>query len=150
MSEQYSLRKIGELIKTRRIKATHDMIVYLFQLWLEKHGIPLSKMKILEEFKGLAPDIIVFRDDSKISAVWEIIEPDPDWNIEVESIKTKLERMLVRPYIYVYKPKIVVLTNGTRLIIYDSKGNIIDDINDLSIINAEKEEEIERMLLEIH
>jgi len=146
MSEDYSLKKIGDLIKSKKVKATHDMIVYLFQLWLEKHGISLKDMKILEEYMGLAPDILVFNNNG-ISTVWEIIEPDPDWDINVETIRTKLERMLVRPYLYVYKPRIVVLTNGTRFIIYDSKGNVIEDIADLSLIDSEKEKEIEHVLL---
>ncbi len=147
MSNEYSLKKIGELVKYKKIKASHDMIVYLFQLWLERHGVSIKKMKILEEFKGLAPDIIVFKDNSNISVIWEIIEPDPEWDISIESIKTKLERMLIRPYIHVYKPKIVVLTNGTRMIIYDSKGNQIKEVTDLSLIDSEKEKEIEEILL---
>lgn len=148
MSKEYSLRKIGNLIKSREVKATHDMIVYLFQLWLEKHGVSLKDMKILEEYMGLAPDIIVFANtSSNILSVWEIIEPDPNWNIDVKTIRTRLESMLIRPYIYVYKPKIVVLTNGTRFIIYDSKGNVIEDIADLSLIDNEKEKKIEQLLL---
>ncbi len=146
MSEEYSLKRIGELIKSKKVRATHDMIVYLFQLWLEKHGVPLKKMKILEEYMGLAPDILVFNNNN-IFTVWEIIEPDPEWDINVEAIRTKLERMLVRPYIYVYKPRFVVLTNGTRFIIYDSNGNVVSDIADLSSIDNEKEKEIEEILL---
>lgn len=145
MPENYNLAKIGNLVKNEK-KQSHDMIVYLFQLWLEKKGINSSNLIILEEYKGLTPDIIVHNNE-EVQIVFEIIEPDPSWDIDQKEVRQKLERMLIRAYSYVYKPKIIVLSNGIKMLIYDQNCNIIEKIDDLSQITNEKEKYIEKLLL---
>ncbi|MCD6491274.1 MAG: hypothetical protein J7K59_03155, partial [Candidatus Korarchaeota archaeon] len=104
LTEEYTLSRIGSLLKEGKVKKRHDMIVYLFQVWLEKHGLKKEKMKILEEYKGIRPDIIVFKEDNSL-IVWEIIEPgDPNYDILNPEIRKKLENLLIRIYRHILKP----------------------------------------------
>ncbi|MHA1664659.1 MAG: hypothetical protein ACTSVW_02365 [Candidatus Njordarchaeales archaeon] len=132
LTEEYTLSRIGSLLREGKVKKRHDMIVYLFQVWLEKHGVKKEKMKILEEYKGIRPDIIVFKEDNSL-IVWEIIEPgDPNYDILNPEIRKKLENLLIRIYRHILKPKFIILTDGLSMIIYNSDGQIIKILDDLS------------------
>lgn len=145
MSE-FSLARIGLLVKEGDVKKTHNMIVYLFQLWLEREGVGRENMKIMEEYRGLSPDIIVYS-ESDIISVWEIIEPDQEWDLLAQEVRRKLENIVLRAYAYVYKPRAIVLTNGIQFYIYDKMLNPIREILDLSKINKNDEEELKHYLI---
>jgi len=147
MENEYNLSRIGKLLRENKVRKTHDMIVYLFQLWLEKKGVPLKNMIILDEYKGLSPDIIVFNNNKVVSSVWEIIEPDPQWDINNETVREKLEKMLIRAYARVYSPRVIVLSDGMSMFIYDSSGKLLYRISDLSKIDRKKEKQIEEIIL---
>jgi len=145
MESNYTLAKIGLLIKEGKIRKTHDMIVYLFQLWLERKGISKENLIVLEEYKGLTPDIIVHINNNVLS-VWEIIEPDPTWSLSDQTVRKKVETMLIKAYAFVYHPKAIILSDGMRMYIYDGNGKLISEINDISEINVKKEKEIEQIV----
>jgi len=151
-SEEYSLRKIASLLESGKYKKTHDMIVYLFQVWLEKMGIPKEKMIIRDsvsvKFKGknetLEVDLAI-RKNNELPILFEIVEPDPNWSLDDPNTLRKIELMLIRIFAYLLKPKRIFLTDGKILLIYDEKGSLIDRIN-LMTIDGKKEEELRSLI----
>ncbi|MHA1616038.1 MAG: hypothetical protein ACTSX9_01870 [Candidatus Njordarchaeales archaeon] len=141
-----SLKKIGELV-SREGKKSHDMIVVMFKMWLVSKGVLEEKIKVQEEILEVLPDIVVLCNDKKIESVWEIIEPEEEWNLRKEEVKKKLERLVVRTYLYLLKPSHVILTDGRSFIVYDSNSSIVMEINDLCSVNDSIEKKIEELLI---
>ncbi len=151
-NEEYTLKRIAELLESGKYKKTHDMIVYLFQIWLEKMGIPREKMiirdniniKFRDEEETLEVDLAI-KKNNELPILFEIIEPDPNWSLENPDILKRVELMLIKVFAYLLKPKRIFLTDGKLFLVYDEKGSLIERLN-LMTIDSKKEEELRNLI----
>ena len=138
---EYSLRRIAEIVVKEKRK--HDFIVALFQLYLEHCGIPKSHLIIMEEYKGLNPDIVWIHNGYAV-LIFEIM--DPSANIRDPSIRRRYETLLVLPYIKVIRPWYVVLTDGISMYIYNYEFKLVYQNDNLLEITPEEEKRIKKLL----
>ena len=136
-----TLRKIARIVKQEHKK--HDYIVALFQMYLERLGVPRNSLLIMEEYKGLQPDIVWVHNGFPV-IVFEIM--DPDANIRDPSVRKRFENMLIWPYIQILRPWYTVLSDGVSMYIYDYKFDLVYFIEDLEKIDQNEEHRIRKML----
>ncbi len=136
-----SLRRIARIVREERRK--HDYIVALFQMYLERAGVPRSSLLVMEEYKGLQPDIVWIHNGFPV-VVFEVM--DPDANIRDPAVRRRFESLLILPYIQVLRPWYVVLTDGISLFIYDYQFTLVYSVEDLESIGSEEEHKIRKIL----
>jgi len=140
-----SLKKIGYLVNEGR--KSHDFIVVMFKMWLTNNGVSEEKIMIQREMRGIQPDIVVLGEEGRIKSVWEIIEPDQNWNLRNKDVRKKLEVLIVKAYNHILAPEVSVLTDGISMLIYDQRGAVLTEINDLSKVEDDLEEKIKEIVL---
>jgi len=137
----YSLKRIAEIVV--REKRKHDYIVALFQLYLQKLGVPRENILVMQEYKGLQPDLVWIHNGFAV-LVFEVM--DPDVNIRDPGIRKRFESLIVLPYIQYIRPWYVVLTDGVSLYIYDYQFRLIYQKDNLMSITPEEEKQIRKIL----
>jgi len=137
----YSLRRIAEIVMNERRK--HDYIVALFQLYLENSGVPKENILVMQEYRGLQPDLIWIHNGFAV-IVFEIM--DPDVNIRDPNIRQRFERLLIYPYIQFIRPWYVVLTDGLAMYIYDYQFRLVYQNDNMAQLSHEEEKKIRKML----
>jgi len=140
-TQSFSLRRIAEIVKNDRKK--HDFIVAMFQMYLEHCGIPKENLLIMQEYKGLQPDIVWIHNGYAV-LVFEVM--DPDVNIRDGSVRKRFEHMLILPYIKVIRPWYVILTDGIAMYIYNYEFKLVYSIDDLERITSEEEKKVRQLL----
>ena len=139
--QSFSLRRIAEIVKKEKRK--HDFIVAMFQMYLEHCGIPKENLLIMQEYKGLQPDIVWIHNNYAV-LVFEVM--DPDVNIKDENVRKRFEHMLILPYIKVIRPWYVILTDGISMYIYNYEFKLVYSVDDLEKISPEEEKKIRELL----
>ncbi|MGQ4891108.1 MAG: hypothetical protein ACP6IP_01330 [Candidatus Njordarchaeia archaeon] len=146
-----TIRDIGRTLRDRRdLKASHGIIIYLIEKYLESLGLIKDKdFRVEENINDLELDIITIDGRGRINTVWEVIEPDPVYNINNDEFLTKIERLLIRTYSIILKPKYIILTDGKVLYVYDNKGIRLQalSLEDLADADDEFEEKIRKIIL---
>lgn len=144
-----SIRDIGLTLKNRRdLKATHGIIIYLIEKYLESNGLSKGKDFRVEEYiNDLELDIVTIDGTGKISTVWEVLEPDPVYNVENQEFLNKIENLLIRTYSIILKPRYIILTDGKTLFVYDSSGKRVTELSTYDI--SEVDDEFEKKFREI-
>ena len=146
-----TIRDIGRTLRERSdLKASHGVIIYLIEKYLESLGLVKDKdFRVEENINDLELDIITIDGQGRISTVWEVIEPDPIYNIDNNEFLTKIEKLLIRTYSIILKPKYIILTDGKVFYIYDKKGNRLQSLSldDLTAADDEFEEKIRKIIL---
>jgi len=136
-----TLRRIAQIVK--REKRKHDFVVALFQMYLEGAGVPRSSLLVMEEYKGLQPDIVWVHNGFPV-VVFEVM--DPDVNIRDPSVRKRFENLLILHYVRILRPWYVVLTDGISLYIYDYQFALVYAVEDLESISSEEEHRIRKIL----
>ena len=139
--DNYSLKKIAEIVKNEKRK--HDYIVALFQLYLENLGVPKESIVVMQEYRGLQPDLVWVHNGYAV-IVFEIM--DPDVNIRDPNVRQRFERLVIYPYIQFIRPWYVVLTDGISMYIYDYQFNLVYQRDSLLDLTPEEEKSIRKML----
>ncbi len=137
----YSLKKIAEIVYSEKRK--HDYIVALFQLYLQNLGVPRENILVMQEFKGLQPDLIWLHNGFAV-IVFEIM--DPEVNIRDPSIRRRYEHLIIYPYIQFIRPWYVVLTDGLSLYIYSHEFRLVYQKDNLLELSPEEEMVIRKTL----
>ncbi|GEM_PF-3465918 len=145
-------REVAKILKERTdLKPRHGIIIYLFEKYLESLGFEKDKdYKVEANIQDLDVDIITYDKDGKIKVVWEIIGPEDGDMLHNNGFREILEKVLVKTYAYVLKPKYVILTDGFSLYVYDSQGKLVKDVStdDLYSTNSDYENKIRKILLD--
>ena len=145
------VKEVAKILKERKdLKPSHGIIIYLFEKYLESLGLERDRdYKIEANIRDLDLDIVIFDSDGNIKIVWEVIGPEEGDMLSNSDFREILEKVMIRTYAYVLKPKYIVLTDGFSLFVYNDKGERIEELSthDLCQINSNFEQKIRKIIL---